>query len=132
MFFSVKLRKWIKNSGLFFSTTCFDEFEIFLILSEMRGPHKCHLYTIVGREDKDIYNIQCANLSAVFKETIFSIAEDIELISGLLPAQACFIGLKYSKLLKSNEKLKYQATGNELFHVLQRYGKYKICYIDPQ
>jgi hypothetical protein len=73
------------------------------------------------------YIFQCINTHAVFRYNILEIVDDIDILYGLHPNQACFIGIEYAnyfnnqkKLLKINKKCKYHE------YDVPRYGKYSL------
>jgi len=80
---------------------------------------------------KHEYVLHCLNTRALFNYVITEITQDITIISGLSPQQACYIGIEYAKYLKSHsesvqKKMKLKTEN----YLTCRYGKYRICYED--
>ncbi len=88
-------------------------------------------YKIVGsNEDEEIYSLQCISTNAIFHAKLTDIVFDLDILHGLDPVQACYIGIKYAKHLKSNQ-VDYPTSYNiKKLEKLQipRYGKYSIYY----
>lgn len=92
-------------------------------------------YKIIdSSEENQIYKLQCINTQATFNAKITEIVFDIDILHGLHPAQACYIGIEYSKHIKNNispsaEMEKKQAERMQKSS-LCRYGKYALCFQD--
>jgi hypothetical protein len=79
-------------------------------------------YRIIDSEKEDHYLIQCINTHRVFNISIDDLILDDDILYGLHPAQACYIGIEYGKIKSHNPKV---------FPELQsRYGFYELSYID--
>lgn len=80
--------------------------------------------------DTNIYYFQCINTSVIFRVEISSLLTEMDIVLGLHPIQACYIGIEYATrigLSKINNTLgaaeQFDLSGN-------RYGRYKIKYLD--
>ena len=81
----------------------------------------------------DEYTLRCANTNTVFNVSITEIVYDASILFGLHPAQACYIGLEFSKIAKS--KSTHSSTQNKTIDIRYtecRYGKFSIHHIDRQ
>lgn len=86
-------------------------------------------YKIVDKSH-NLYTIQCINTKAIFNISLVNLAHDIDLLQALHPVQACYLGIEYSKYIKTGKsKLK---TGFESFssHSLSRYGRFIVNFQD--
>lgn len=54
--------------------------------------------------DGSQYVLQCINTRAIFRYNIVSLVQDIDILYGLHPSQACFIGIEFAKYFKNNRQ----------------------------
>ncbi|MGD9152828.1 MAG: hypothetical protein PVG30_04110 [Gammaproteobacteria bacterium] len=100
-------------------------------------------YKIVDSFEEDqTYKLQCINTKATFNSKITEIVFDIDILHGLHPVQACYIGIEYSRHIKNispSAKLQEKQTKKICKLSVCRYGKYRlrfqdrdgeICFID--
>lgn len=90
-------------------------------------------YRIIDfNNESDTYLIQCINTKAVFQAKLYQIVCDLDILYGLDPLQACFIGIEFAKFIRRNEnnneivKLKKV----QAFLPESRYGSYEIHYLN--
>lgn len=95
------------------------------------------LYKIVDYEYKnktEYYKIQCINTKAIIQLTVEEIAFDLTILHGLHPVQGCFVGIEYSKIIKTmdnNITKKYISSQNLLNkYSVKRYGNNDLEYQD--
>lgn len=80
-----------------------------------------------SRESEE-YSIQCINTKAIFKQKTSGIILDIDILHGLHPIQACYIGLECERYMEEIcRQYGTQESGKKKF-LISRYGKYEICY----
>lgn len=80
---------------------------------------------------EETYTLQCFNSRPTFTASITEIIYDIDILHGLHPIQACYIGIEYAKHLKtSNSTTTPQHEQKQKFNKYSacRYGKYVLCY----
>ncbi len=88
-------------------------------------------YKIVDSfKENQTYLLQCINTKATFQSNINEIVFDTDILYGLHPIQACYVGIEYSKHIKntflSAEKQQKQKEKIGKLSVC-RYGKYNLC-----
>jgi len=86
-------------------------------------------YKIVDQE-KNEYALQCINTTAVVYSKIEDIVFDIDILHGLHPIQACYVGIEYAKFLEKNEApiaLKNRQKSKLDKCSVFRYGRYELC-----
>ena|SRR3990167_7437038 len=62
------------------------------------------LYKIVdsySTEFEEHYRVQCINTKVILELTVEDLVFDLDILYGLHPVQACFIGIEYAKLWKT-------------------------------
>lgn len=87
-------------------------------------------YKIVDSHN-GIYLLQCINTKATFQCKIVDIVFDKDILLGLHPVQACYIGLEYSRFLKkcaSHPNDLKNTDKNNTTYPISRYGIYSIQY----
>ena len=87
--------EFIKKIVSFFKTLSFEG---------SNNISKLALYKIIDRNEtkNDVYIIQCVNSKSIFEACISEIVCDKDILYGLHPLQACFIGIEYAQFSKSN------------------------------
>lgn len=73
------------------------------------------------------YVLRCINSSATFRSKITDIVFDSDILYGLHPIQACYIGIEYAKHIKST-KSSPTVHKNPKQYPASRYGAYELCY----
>jgi len=93
-------------------------------------------YKIVDLDDhQKKYLLRCINTSATFYATLEEIVFDIDILYGLHPIQACYIGLEYARIAKKpihdvkKDKKLYEKLNR---YPTYRYGNYRLCYQDRE
>lgn len=77
------------------------------------------------------YTLQTLNKRISFFASITDIVFDKDLISGLFPEQACYIGIEYAAYLKTHKlSLQKKLILKTKDYLICRYGAYQICYQD--
>ena len=87
-------------------------------------------YKIVDQQ-KDEYALQCINTKAVVYSKIEDIVFDIDILHGLHPIQACYVGIEYAKFLEKNDapiELKDRQKNKLDKCSVFRYGRYELRY----
>lgn len=88
-------------------------------------------YKIVDSIENEEYTLQCINTNAVFRAKFPDIVFDVDILYGLHPIQACYIGIEYARFIKKinrpREITKIQ-TSNFKKYSISRYGNYNLCY----
>lgn len=86
-------------------------------------------YKIVDFTSEE-FVLQCINTKAIFCLKITEIVFDIDILHGLHPTQACYIGMEYSKHLKKTDIPTSLKNKNHKLepHSAFRYGKYNLRY----
>ena len=91
------------------------------------------LYRIVDShltQSMECYKVQCINTKAVIELTLEDIIFDLDILHGLHPIQACFIGIEYAKIIKSIS-IQANKTQNMLGkYSTCRYGNNRLLYQD--
>ncbi len=64
------------------------------------------LYKIIDEKEDGSFILQCMNSKSIFEANILEIVSKSDLLIGLHPLQACFIGVEHAKLHKNNRYLK--------------------------
>ncbi len=75
--------------------------------------------------------LQCINTKAIFRSKISEIVFDTDILYGLHPIQACYIGIEYSKYLKSlntTQLDKNQVKAKLNKYSVHRYGSYILTF----
>lgn len=96
------------------------------------------LYKIVDSYLKDAvehYKIQCINTKAVFDMTLRDIVFDVDILYGLHPAQGCYVGIEYAKVIKAGtQNSKPQNQPGNIFnkYAACRYGSNNLLYQNRQ
>ena len=88
-------------------------------------------YKIVDSHAAQEYILQCINTNAYFRAAITDIVFDSDLLYGLHPIQACYIGLEYAKYIKQFSTpagIKKVKKSNLKNYPTYRYGKYYLSY----
>jgi hypothetical protein len=88
-------------------------------------------YKIVDSFVDDDYMLQCINTSALFRSKIADIVFDIDILYGLHPIQACYVGLAYAKYIKQitrEVEIKKIEQNDCTKYSTSRYGKYHLLY----
>ncbi|OAI45987.1 hypothetical protein AYO45_01895 [Gammaproteobacteria bacterium SCGC AG-212-F23] len=81
-------------------------------------------------EKENKYLLQCINTSATFLATIKDIVFDMDILHGLHPVQACYIGIEYAtnmKKIDSNLSKKKKKINS---YPYPRYGIFRLRYHD--
>ncbi len=87
------------------------------------------LYIIVDAHGDSEFVLRCKNKHCTFISNIFDMVSDPNIISGLHPIQACFIGIEFVKFLSNNpSKIKQKKVVND--YPDSRYGIYQFCSIE--
>ncbi|QRN02970.1 hypothetical protein GH742_03310 [Legionella sp. MW5194] len=91
------------------------------------------LYKIVDfypYHDQGYYKVQYINSKAVIDLTINDIVFDLDILHGLHPVQSCYIGIEYSKTVKSNSTEIRQLKQENTFgaYSVSRYGSYNLLF----
>lgn len=88
-------------------------------------------YKIVASHEAEIYALQCINTSAIFHARITDIVFDIDILHGLHPVQACYIGIEYSNYIKNSKpttiRKNLQVKKLDKYS-MYRYGKYRLLF----
>jgi hypothetical protein len=92
------------------------------------------LYKIVASiNEGEEFRILDLKANTISNATILDVVYDIDILHGLHPAQACYIGTEYSKHLKKAKSLTEhpdnQKSTSKNYSVC-RYGTYELCYQD--
>lgn len=92
-------------------------------------------YKIIDMNENktDVYIIQCVNSKSIFESHLSEIVFDTDILYGLHPLQACFIGIESAKFIKANNldirsHIKKINAMNK--HVIHNYGILKVKYQD--
>ena len=88
-------------------------------------------YKIVDSFGSEEYSLQCINTSAIFHAKIYEIVFDQDILCGLHPIQACYIGIEYANFIKkSRNQLELKKIQHENFNKYSscRYGNYSLSY----
>jgi hypothetical protein len=90
-------------------------------------------YKIVDFDpSEDIYKLQCINTRPTFDAKISDIVFDLDILFGLHPIQACFIGIEYGKSLQqfnSSNPIKDKVHKISFTqYSTSRYGNYQLDY----
>jgi len=88
----------------------------------------CIFYKIVDcftRNNMELYKLQCINTAGIFDASVHEIVADVDILYGLHPLQASYIGLEYAKHFKKDKN-----TFNH--YVDNRYGIYQIYAISRE
>lgn len=106
-----------------------------ILYKKYRVDEKTHFifYKIVDSlNEGEEFVIQCINTNGIFNATIMDIIFDIDILHGLHPIQACYIGIEYSKFLKKGmAPFKFQDNQRKLKkYSVFRYGTYQLSYQD--
>lgn len=85
----------------------------------------------MNENKKDVYIIQCVNSKSIFEAHLSEIVFDTDILYGLHPLQACFIGIEFSKFIKTNtleqaSRIKEINVMNK--QVVHNYGILKLKY----
>lgn len=87
-------------------------------------------YKIIGLTS-DIYTLQCINKNVIFYAKITDIVFDMEILYGLHPIQACYIGVEYAKYLQKTDAPTAKFQHKKLYkYSVCRYGSYNLHYQD--
>jgi len=92
-------------------------------------------YKIIDSIDYKIYALQCINTNAIFHASLSEIVLDYDILHGLHPIQACYIGIEYGKYINNlnddikNKKIKNHMANNS---PMAKYGNYQLCYQDRE
>lgn len=88
-------------------------------------------YKIIDSFNDNTFTLQCINTNTIFYAKITDIIFDTNLLHGLHPIQACFIGIEYAKHIKKHESsLNTTNISSKKMnpHSLNRYGCYSLSY----
>lgn len=55
------------------------------------------VYKIIDTKEENLFVLQCMNSKSIFEANILEIVSKSDLLIGLHPLQACFIGIEYTK-----------------------------------
>lgn len=80
---------------------------------------------------KNEYILQCINTKAVIALRIEEIVFDIDILHGLHPIQACYVGIEYANYLEKNDTpmaLKNNQKEKLDKCSVSRYGRYELSY----
>jgi len=118
----------IKKFFLFFKRLSFST-------NDISNISKFVFYKIIdmNQNKNDVYIIQCVNSKSIFESHLSEIVFDTDILYGLHPLQACFIGIEYAKFIKSNmldpkSQIKKINVMNK--QVIHNYGILKLKYQD--
>lgn len=105
--------------------------EIFNLISRRCGGTKAGyiFYKIVDSIECNQFALQCINTTTVFQISIVDLVYDIDILHGLHPVQACFVGIEYAKILKENQKSRGKNHSHSSSSTY-RYGRYCLKYQD--
>lgn len=84
------------------------------------------LYKIVDSYPTELgerYRVQCINTKAILELTVEDIVFDLDILYGLHPVQACFVGIEYAKL-RQTRKLDPENHGQPI-NPMGRYAGYR-------
>ncbi|GAB4223173.1 MAG: hypothetical protein Tsb005_17340 [Gammaproteobacteria bacterium] len=106
--------------------------------ADLNFYNKYIFYKIVNQH-KNKFLIHCITTDVFFYMTLQEIIDDLDILYGLHPLQASFIGLEYAQILQSPTKLvdvflkknnphAFRRYGNCYIHYQDEYGK--ICFTD--
>jgi len=100
------------------------------IRNNVETKSKYIFYKIVDYFKEDnAYLLQCINTKATFRLTLTELVFDIDILYGLHPIQACYIGLEYSKLMQNNNQPQTKKQKDKIkASSVCRYGEYKLCF----
>lgn len=89
-------------------------------------------YKIVDfRQDHKTYLLQCINTKAVFQANISQIVDDCDILYGLHPIQACYVGMEFAKFIKKKDPSSpLETPKNCVDYSIHRYGHLHIQYLD--
>ena len=95
--------------------------------------NKAHyiFYKIIASKEDHYFLLQCRNTKATFYSTLSEIVFDTDILYGLHPIQACFIGIEYSKYIKNkNSSLTSRNREKENLkkYSIHRYGNYILLF----
>ena len=88
-------------------------------------------YKIVDSIKNEKYTLQCINTNSIFQAKITDIIFDLDILHGLHPIQACYIGIEYVNYLKKlNNPLEFKKieNNNSNKYSMFRYGNYHLYY----
>lgn len=88
-------------------------------------------YKIVDSVENEEYTLQCINTNAIFHANIYDMVFDLDILHGLHPIQACYIGIEYAKYIKRFVpplEIKKIHNNNITKYSVSRYGCYHLCY----
>ncbi len=77
---------------------------------------------------KQKYLLQCINTFGTFKATLAQLINDLDIIDGLHPLQACYLGLEYSKQNREIPRLNLKQTNSS--REIHRYGRFQLLFQD--
>jgi hypothetical protein len=82
-------------------------------------------------QENEYFVLQCINTKAIFHAQIIEIVFDLDILYGLHPVQACYIGIEYSKHIKNSNQTtieKSNQTQKLNKYSIYRYGKYRLLF----
>lgn len=77
---------------------------------------------------KEGFVLQCINTKAIFRLNINEIVFDRDILHGLHPIQACYVGIEYSKYFKKMNAPTPSKNNKVEEDFVFRYGKYHLHY----
>lgn len=96
------------------------------------------LFKIINVNKRSIYTLKCVNTNSIFQADIAKITSDLDILYGLHPLQACFIGIEYAKYIKQNitdekfsfNKVRPMNTDHSKWKIQYQNREGDICYTD--
>lgn len=88
-------------------------------------------YKIVNFIEKNNqYVLQCINTKAIFYYEITDLIFDLDILYGLHPIQACYVGMEYANFVKTTQSIISQSKLPHHFekYSAYRYGAYCLAY----
>ncbi len=96
------------------------------------NKNKHIFYKIVDNVREHNFILQCINKESAFYASLSEIIFDRDILCGLHPIQACYIGIEYSKHISDSSLLVIPKKNQpqKHHHFEHRYGKYSIKFQD--
>lgn len=91
-------------------------------------------YKIVdSSEEKHEFTLQCIYTNAIFCVKLNHITLDMDILHGLHPIQACYIGIEYAMYLKKTKEaaiISEKKSSKLNNYSISRYGSFSLQYLD--
>lgn len=93
-----------------------------------------HEYIIVGYEEKtEIVSLQCSITKSTITRNIIDVIFNEDILSQMLPEQACYLGIISASILSKSEIKKnktFEVNAKGLAYIIDRHGN--IVFINPE